>query len=110
MGEGRLIVLIRTLVAMATYSFYRIVIRLISLILCIYVYDIGLNIFLFPSEKWKMTIVSVSMGKFEFAFTEMYTEKSYTFSMTFNQIDDFDWLPGKFSRNKIFLSETIRWM
>ena len=38
---------------------------------------------------------SVSMGIFGFLFTDMFIEKSSLLHMTFAQIAEFDWLPGR---------------
>ena len=53
---------IRTLVAMVTYSFHRLIM-----------------------EKWKLAVSVVSLGIFDF-FKEIFIEKSSIFPMTFVQI------------------------
>ena len=77
--------LIRTLVAMATYSSHRLIMgKIFSL---------------------KKDIIM------EFIFTEMFIEKSSTFHMAFVQIAEFDWLPGQLKGLILEkISETIRWM
>ena len=85
--------LIRTLVALATYSSRRLIM----------------------GKSGNVQVFSVSMEIFEKKNTEMFIELSSTFHITFVQIGVFDWLSGRQKgsifeekkRLKIFFSETI---